>query len=128
MTPGPELTYQNYLAAGEFRIQRCDQCAKHVFYPRLLCPGCGSSKLSWVRPSGTGTVYSTTVMRRKAESGGDYNVCLVELNEGPRLMSRVEGVPPQEVKIGMAVNARIASGGDEGHFVVFDPAGAAHGR
>jgi uncharacterized OB-fold protein len=79
-------------------------------------------------PSGTGTVYSTTVMRRKAEAGGDYNVALIDLQEGPRLMSRVEGVAPQDVKIGMAVTARIASGGDEGHFIVFDPAGGAHGR
>ena len=123
MTPGPESHYNDYLAKGEFRIQRCDGCKKHVFYPRALCPHCGSSSLAWITPTGAGTVYSTTVMRRRPEAGGDYNVCLVQLEEGPRLMSRVEGVAPKDVRIGMPVKARIAGGGEEGHFVVFEPAG-----
>jgi uncharacterized OB-fold protein len=120
---GAESSYQEYLAKGEFRIQHCGQCHRHVFYPRYLCPACGSSNLSWIKPTGAGTVYSTTVMRRRAEAGGDYNVCLVQLNEGPRLMSRIEGVPPAEVRIGLAVTARVAGGGEDGFFVVFDPAG-----
>lgn len=123
MGEGPERIYQQYLAAGEFRIQRCDVCKRHVFYPRYLCPECGSASLSWTKPSGRGTVHSTTVMRRRPESGGDFNVSLVDLDEGPRLMSRVEGVPPQEVQIGMSVTARVAGGGDQEYFVVFDPAG-----
>ena len=68
-------------------------------------------------PSGGGTVYSTTVVRRKSADGGDYNVCLVDLAEGPRMMSRVVNVPPAEVKIGMAVRARITEG-----LVEFTPA------
>ena len=123
MTQGAESIYQEYLAKGEFMIQRCDNCTGHIFYPRYLCPACGSSNLSWIKPSGAGTVYSTTVMRRRPEAGGDYNVCLVQLNEGPRLMSRIDAVPPAEVRIGMAVTARVAGGGDDGYFVVFDPAG-----
>ncbi|OFZ99799.1 MAG: DNA-binding protein [Betaproteobacteria bacterium RIFCSPLOWO2_02_FULL_62_17] len=123
MMQGAESSYQEYLAKGEFRIQRCDDCSSHIFYPRFLCPDCGSSNLSWIKPSGAGTVYSTTVMRRRAEAGGDYNVCLVQLNEGPRLMSRIEGVAPTEVRIGMAVTARVAQSGEDGFFVVFDAAG-----
>ena len=123
MTQGPESIYEEYLAKGEFRIQLCNGCERHVFYPRALCPHCGSSNLEWARPTGAGTVYSTTVMRRRPESGGDYNVCLVELEEGPRLMSRVEGVAPTEVRIGMRVKARVAGGGEEGRFIVFDAAG-----
>ena len=119
--PGAENSYQEYLAKGEFRIQRCNACERHVFYPRALCPHCGSSNLDWISASGSGTVYSTTVMRRKPEAGGDYNVCLVQLSEGPRLMSRVEGLPPAEVRIGMPVKARVAGGGEEGPFVVFEP-------
>jgi len=123
VTQGPESIYEEYLAKGEFRIQLCNGCERHVFYPRALCPHCGSSNLEWARPTGAGTVYSTTVMRRKPEAGGDYNVCLVELEEGPRLMSRVEGVAPTEVRIGMRVKARVAGGGEEGRFIVFDAAG-----
>jgi uncharacterized OB-fold protein len=57
--------------------------------------------------SGEGTVYATTVTRRRAEQGGDYNVALVDLAEGPRMMSRVVGVAPEAVSIGMKVRAKI---------------------
>jgi uncharacterized OB-fold protein len=114
---GPEKRYLDVLAQGRFEIQKCGACAQHVFYPRVLCPHCGSDRLGWVAPSGRGTVYSTTVVRRKPADGGDYNVCLVDLAEGVRMMSRVAGVAPQEVKIGMAVKARIAEG-----LVEFTPA------
>jgi uncharacterized OB-fold protein len=128
VTQGPESIYQQYLAAGKLHIQRCENCKTYLFFPRYLCPDCGSSNLAWTRASGKGTVYSTTVMRRRAEAGGDFNVCLVELEEGPRLMSRVEGLPPQEVKIGMEVSARIAGGGGEDFYLVFTPAGDSHGH
>jgi len=114
---GPEKRYLDALAAGRFEIQRCAACAQHVFYPRVLCPHCGAEKLEWVAPSGRGTVYSTTVVRRKPADGGDYNVCLVDLAEGVRMMSRVATVPPAEVRIGMSVQARIADG-----LVEFTPA------
>ena len=114
---GPEKQYFDKLAAGRFEIQRCAGCGKHVFYPRVLCPHCGGERLEWVAPSGRGTVYSTTVVRRKPADGGDYNVCLVDLAEGPRMMSRVVCVRPEQVKIGMAVAARIADG-----LVEFTPA------
>ena len=114
---GPEKRYLDALAAGRFEIQRCAACAQHVFYPRVLCPHCGAERLEWVAPSGRGTVYSTTVVRRKSADGGDYNVCLVDLAEGVRMMSRVAGIPAQDVKIGMAVKARIADG-----LVEFTPA------
>ena len=63
---------------------------------------------------------STTrwVVRRKADKGGDYNVALIDLKEGARMMSRVEGVAPTEVKIGMAVSAHIGLI-DGQHAVVF---------
>ncbi|MDH4096524.1 MAG: Zn-ribbon domain-containing OB-fold protein [Betaproteobacteria bacterium] len=114
---GPEKRFFDALAAGRFEIQQCAACAKHVFYPRVLCPHCGSGELGWVAASGRGTVYSTTVVRRKPGDGGDYNVCLVDLAEGVRMMSRVAGVAPQDVTIGMAVKARIAEG-----LVEFTPA------
>ena len=107
---GPEKQFFDRLAAGSFDIQRCAACRKHVFYPRVLCPHCGGERLDWVAASGRGTVYSTTVVRRKPADGGDYNIVLVDLAEGPRMMSRVAGLAPGEVKIGMPVQARIAEG------------------
>ena len=107
--PGAQATYFAYLAQGEFMIQRCGQCAKHVFYPRTLCTHCGSERLQWVRPSGRGTVYSTSVVRKKKEEGGDYNVVLVDLEEDVRLMSRVDGIAPDRVAIGMPVQAKVVT-------------------
>lgn len=104
---GPEKQYLDKLAAGRFEIQRCAGCGRHVFYPRVVCPHCGGERLDWVAPSGRGTVYSTTIVRRKPADGGDYNVCLVDLAEGPRMLSRVATIPPDQVRIGMTVTARI---------------------
>ena len=122
--PGPDQVYREALNAGTFQIQQCTACSKHIFYPRLVCPHCGSNKIAWVSPSGQGTVYSTTVVRRKPERGGDINVAMVELDEGVRMMSRVEGLPPAEVTIGLRVTARLVEQG-ENKQVIFEPAGGA---
>lgn len=118
---GPEKRYFDRLQSGEFEIQRCQACGRHVFYPRVACPLCGSRNLNWVRPSGRGIVYSTTVVRRALEDGGDYNVSLIDLEEGPRMMSRVLGVAADRVRIGTAVTARIEAEGDR-MMVVWDVA------
>ena len=113
--------YQAELDAGRFCIQKCPQCSQHVFTPRELCPHCGASPLQWVRASGLGTVYSTSTIARKPEAGGDYNVALIDLDEGVRMMSRVEGIAAAEVKIGMAVQAEVVQQGGKG-LVVFKAA------
>lgn len=117
---GPEKAYHDALGAGQFRIQRCDDCSRHVFYPRVLCSHCGSPNLSWVTPSGNGTVYSTTVVRRKADVGGDLNIALIDLEEGVRMMSRVDTLRPEEVTIGMAVKVSVIVENDQ-PLVVFTP-------
>lgn len=115
--------HQLELAAGRFLIQRCGACAKHVYYPREICPHCGSAALAWKAPQGKGTVYAVTTVRRKPADGGDYNVSLVDLDEGVRLMSRVDQLAPGDVKIGQRVKARVQVTDGKG-VVVFDPAGA----
>lgn len=70
--------------------------------------------------SGNATVYATTVNHPKPPLPA-YSVVLVDLDEGPRMMSRVEGIAPEAVRIGMKLKARIAKEGDQ-HLVVFDPA------
>ena len=119
--PGPDWLYRQALSEGRFVIQRCASCGTCIHYPRLLCTACGSDALETVEASGSGTVYSTSVIRRRPERGGDYNIALVDLDEGPRLMSRVEGLAPDEVTIGMRVKARIADAGDA-PLLVFDAA------
>ena len=123
-TGGPDAQFAAYLERGELALQSCEACGRQVFPPRVACPHCGSDRLAFRAVSGRGTVYSTTVVRRKPEEGGDYNLALVDLEEGARLMSRVEGIAPQLVAIGQQVTARIApKAGPKGEtLVLFDPA------
>lgn len=118
---GPDAHYFAALKRGEFLIQACGDCRRHVFFPRVICPHCGGKSLAWVSPSGAGTVYSTTYMPRKAADGGDYNVAIVRLDEGVQMMSRVDKVAPADVAIGMRVRAvvRVENGNP---MVVFEPA------
>ena len=116
---GAQAIHQTALDAGRFLIQRCGECGQHVYFPRELCPHCGATALAWVAPSGRGTVYAVTTVRRKADAGGDYNVSLIDLDEGVRLMSRVEGVAPTAVAVGQRVKARVAQHNGAG-LVVFD--------
>ena len=102
----PEKEYFAFLAEGRFMIQRSRSSGEHVFYPRVAAPRTGALDLDWVPASGDGVVHATTVVRRKPPEPA-FNVALVQLAEGPRMMSRVEGVAPQDVRIGMAVRARI---------------------
>jgi uncharacterized OB-fold protein len=104
---GPQTRYFRFLAAGQWRIQKCETCGKAVFYPRVICPFCAGAQLEWFEPSGLGVVYSTTSVSRKAEAGGNYNVALIDLDEGPRMMGRVEGLLPEEVRIGMRVKGSV---------------------
>lgn len=114
----PEKQYFAFLAEGRFMIQRSRASGEHVFYPRVAAPRTGALDLEWVPASGEGVVHATTVVRRKPPEPA-VNVALIQLAEGPRMMSRVEGVAPQDVRIGMPVKARIDTV-DGKPLVVFD--------
>ena len=111
--------HQAELDAGRFLIQRCGACTRHVYFPRTCCPHCGGAALAWVAPAGNGTVYAVTTVRRKPAAGGDLNISLVDLDEGVRLMGRVENLAPAAVCIGQRVRARVAVAEGRG-LVVFD--------
>jgi uncharacterized OB-fold protein len=99
VSAAPELVYDEGTAIGELRFQRCRACEAVIFYPRVLCPGCGGTDLAWERSDGRGVVYSTTTVRRR---DGDYDVSLIDLDDGFRMMSTVLG-EPDEVRIGERV-------------------------
>lgn len=117
---GVQAIHQAALDEGRVLIQRCSACSKHVYFPREHCPHCGSTALDWVAPTGQGTVYAVTTVRRKPDAGGDYNVSLVDLDEGVRLMSRVDNIKPLDLKIGQRVQARVQLTDGRGR-VLFDP-------
>jgi uncharacterized OB-fold protein len=119
--PSPLNRYLAHLEKGELAYQFSPDAGRAVFYPRLLCPFTGSASLEWRISKGTGTVHATTVVH--PAQGTPYNVALIDCDEGFRLMSRVEGIDPMQVKIGQRVRFRVhRPGGDDPPCPVFIPA------
>jgi uncharacterized OB-fold protein len=116
----PDRDYRAFLAEGRFMLLRGKASRACFFPPRVVEPRTGSTDLEWVEASGNGVIYSVTIVSQKPPAP-NYNVVLVDLEEGPRMMSRVDGVSSEEVLIGMAVRAKIIEENDR-HIVVFEPA------
>lgn len=115
----PLEMWRDHLAAGKLMIQRSRSTGQYVFYPRIAAPGTGVSDLEWVEASGRGVVHAVTVVRKRPPEA-NYSVVLIDLEEGPRLMSEVVGIAPEDVRIDMAVHARIDQQ-DDGPRLVFVP-------
>ena len=102
----PDVDYQAHLDEGNFKLLRARDTGEVFFYPRVAAPGSGSRDLEWIDASGNGTVHAITVISKRPPTP-DYNVVLVDLAEGPRVMSRVEGIANEDIRIGMPVTARV---------------------
>lgn len=103
---GDSRPYWQGTAQGELRIQRCAACQRHVFYPRAICPHCGSDQLAWITTAGEGVIYSFTVVHQAYGPFAaqlPFVVALVDLVEGVRMMTRITGSPPAAVRIGQRV-------------------------
>lgn len=100
-------TYWKGARNHKLLIQKCENCGKKIYYPRMVCPKCLSSDLGWVEASGRGKVYSYSVVNRppSKEFSEDvpYILALVELAEGPKMITNIVGCEPEKVKIGMDV-------------------------
>ena len=115
----PLAIFREYCNRGELAYQTADK--KPFFYPRLAAPGTGSTDLEWEVSSGLGSVYATTTLFPRGTD--PYDVSLIDLDEGFRIMSRVEGIDPLEVQVGMRVKVRMVPGTeDEAPYPVFDVA------
>jgi uncharacterized protein len=93
----------------ELVLQKCLECGTFRYYPRPRCPECLSANSEWTKLSGRGVVYSFTVVHRPLARWFKDKVPLVcaviELEEGVRMVSNVEGIDPAEVVIGLPVQA-----------------------
>ena len=120
----PLKVYLDHLDRGELAYQFSLAAGRPVFFPRVLCPFTGSDRLEWRVSAGIGTVYATTVVN--PAEGAPFNVALIDCEEGFRMMSRVEEVAPDKVRIGLRVRFRVhRPGGDEPPYPVFVPVEAA---
>src|SRR3979411_1056712 len=97
----PLKAYLDHLSRGELAYQCSPEAGRAVFYPRVICPFTGSAKLEWRVSKGLGTVYATTVVH--PAEGKPFNVALIDCDEGFRLMSRVDDIPPEKGRIGQRV-------------------------
>ena len=107
----PLAAYIAFLERGELGYQFSPSANAAVFYPRVIAPRTGEADLEWRVSKGLGTVYATTVVHQ--QKGEQYNVALIDIDEGFRMMSRVEDIPPAAVKIGMRVKFRVHGAADD---------------
>ncbi len=101
--------YWNGLAEGVVRLPHCATCDALIWYPRAVCPGCGTSDLEWRDLSGRGTIYSFSIARRTPGSWGKvtpFVLAYVELDEGPRVMTNIVTDQPESLTCGQPVEAR----------------------
>ncbi len=118
----PLGVYLEYCKQGKLAYQVCTDDDTPVFFPRAVAPQTGSTSLEWRVSKGLGTVYSTTAVYA-ARDQPPHNVALIDVDEGFRMMSRVEDIDPLQVKIGMRVKVRIHPGDDkQPPYPVFTPA------
>ena len=103
---------------GKLLLQRCADCGALRFFPRYLCTACGSDHTEWTEVSGRGMVHSFTVVHRAAFSEFQaitpYVVALIDLEEGPRMMTNIVGEDAREVRIGDAVTVVFEARGSDG--------------
>lgn len=120
-TQSPLGKYLEHCGKGELAYQVCAEDGTPVFYPRVVAPKSESPDLAWRVSRGLGKVYATTVVFAKDQP--PRNVALIDVDEGFRMMSRVEDIDPMEVRIGMRVRVRFHPGDEkQPPYPVFAPA------
>ena len=109
--PLPEITEDNQpfwdgCKQHKLLLQRCSKCS-HKRDASPVCPECLSGEHEWVEASGKGSIYSWIVVHqrynRAFEDDLPYNVAIVELEEGPRLMTNIVGIENDDIRPGLSV-------------------------
>ena len=110
---------------GELWLQRCTKCAKPYFPPRPFCPACGSREVEALRASGKGRLFSYVIHYRPVPGfTPPYSIAVVELEEGPRMMTNITGCPqtPEALVLDMALEVAFEKLDDEITLPLFRPA------
>ena len=127
--PTPETAaYWQGCHEHKLLVQRCTACGKHQFYPRLICTDCMSDQLEMVAARGRGHVISYTIITRAVSEAyaadAPYVVALIQLEEGPTMMTNIVGCDPASVKTVMAVEVVFEDWSEEISIPKFSPATA----
>ena len=109
--PQPDAESQEFYDGArrhELMLMRCRACRAYRLPSRPRCPDCWSTDTEWARASGYGTLYSYGIMHQKFPGFADdvpYNYAIIELDEGPRMVSNIVGVSDDELRVDMPVEA-----------------------
>ncbi|UGY92012.1 Zn-ribbon domain-containing OB-fold protein [Streptomyces gobiensis] len=109
-------TYWDAAACGRLLIRRCLSCTAAHHYPREFCPRCWSEDVSWETASGRATLYTWSVVHRNdlPPFGGrvPYVAAVVDLAEGPRMMTEVSGCAEGGLRVGMPLRVAFCAAGE----------------
>jgi hypothetical protein len=130
MTPAAVIAhYRRAAAEGKLLVQQCRGCQAYVHYPRVICPHCRGLDLEWRDACGRGTVYSFSVVHQPPSARWKdrvpYILAVVDLEEGPRMMSNIVDCEIERVRCGMSVTVTFEER-DDRVLAQFRPAGDAN--
>ena len=122
--PKPCVLTEPYWEAcrhGVLTMQRCEDCELYQYYPRIICSHCGGVDLLWSRVSGFGQIKSFTIVRRGISRAYEapYALVLIDLDEGPCMMSSLVGCDPGAVVVGARVSVAFQPWGRDIEMPVF---------
>jgi uncharacterized protein len=117
--------YWELCRKGQLPVSACRGCGHRFLPPSRLCPACWSEEVAFEPTAGRGRVYSFVIVHRPQHpaffADAPYNVAIVELDEGPRLHTRLVDVAPDAIRVGMEVAVRFQKIDDEISLPVFAP-------
>jgi uncharacterized OB-fold protein len=123
--------FWTFAAQGQLMLRHCKSCGNRMYYPRILCTQCMSTDLDWVEASGRAIVHAFTLIHRAPTPAfrGDvpYPLAIVELEEGPRMMSNIVDCDNEAIIIGMRLELTFEPRGGAA-LPQFRPADAAKGE
>jgi uncharacterized OB-fold protein len=115
------------LKERKFLLRHCNLCGHDHYYPRPFCPACWSDDMSWKDASGRGRLYTYSIVHVNDlppfNERVPYVAAIVELDEGPRVMTNIEGVPFDELRPEMAVTVEYKAISDDVTIPVFRAGG-----
>ena len=119
--------YWDGMKEGKLMLPKCQDCGKVHFYPRVFCPHCHSKNLTWVQGSGKGKLYSFEILyrpfNRAVKVPPPYVLAMIELEEGPRMLSNLVNVEPDPkvIKCDMPVEMVFSKLTDDVTIPLFQP-------
>ena len=129
--PPSQMPFWESLKARAVQVQRCDNCHAYLYIPKDICNHCHSDRLTWTPISGHGEIYTYTVVRRAPTPAyaedAPYTLVHVTMDEGFRMIGKLNGVAPEDVRIGAPVQITYEEVTPEWTLMEFEPAPATAG-